>query len=147
MGEELSGLDGKLFQDYLAVLRNSVTEATVVGVGNIVRENQVYMAVPAEDGRLFEILRNTLLSVVINNFMSKFPFPWNCKITFLVPAADHSSFLMIESIYCEPFMVNNQYRVMLEIGPTYSIYAHGLPRMTQRVSSNLVCPAVLNKSL
>ena len=76
LGEELSGLDGKLFQDYLAVLRNSVLEATVVGVGNIVRENQVYMAVPAEDGRLFEILRNTLLSVVINNFMSKFSFLW-----------------------------------------------------------------------
>ena len=72
LGEELSGLDGKLFQDYLSVLRNSVTEATVVGVGNIVRENQVYMAVPDEDGRLFEVLRNTLLSVVINNFMSEF---------------------------------------------------------------------------
>ena len=54
---------------------------------------------------------------------------------------------MIESIYCEPLMVNNQYRVMLEIVPTYSIYTHGLPRMTQRVSSNLVCPAMLNKSL
>ena len=67
-------------------------------------------------------------------------------ITFIL-AADHSSFLMVESIYCEPLMVNNQYRVMLDVGPTYSIYTHGLPRMTQRVSSNLVCPSLLNKSL
>ena len=72
LGEELSGLDVKLYQSYLTTLYGSVGEPTIVGAGNTVRENQIYLATPDEDGRLFEVLRNTLLSVVINNYMSKF---------------------------------------------------------------------------
>ena len=72
LGEELSALDGQLFLSYLSVLFNSVTEVTVVGAGNVVRENQIYLVNPEDDSRLFETLRNTLLSVVIGNFMSEF---------------------------------------------------------------------------
>ena len=79
LGEELSGLDGQLFQSYLSVLYSSVSEGTVVGAANVVRDNQIYLVTPEEDGRLFELLRNTIFSVVINNFMSKF-FPLSSRI-------------------------------------------------------------------
>ena len=88
LGEELSNLDGQLFQGYLSTLFKSTAEATVVGVGNVVRENQVYLVTPEDDGRLFEVLRNTLFSVVLNNFMSKFCLSFTLFI-FIVKYCDH----------------------------------------------------------
>ena len=71
----------------------------------------------------------------------------NLGIFIVLLASDHGGFIGVQSIYVEPMPVSGQYRVLLELGSSYSLYEYSLPKMSQRVSSNLVCPQTLNRSL
>ena len=71
LGQELSGLDMKPFQEYLSLLLKSVAEPAVVGAGQVARDNQIFLVTPADDLRLFDVLRNTILTSILNNYMSK----------------------------------------------------------------------------
>ena len=147
LGSELALLDAKVFQDYLLTLFNSVTDVSIVGTGNVVAPEQIFLAMPSTDGRLFTVLRSSLLSVITGNYMCKWVYESLPLFYFPILASDHSSFLQVASIYREPLPVSNQYRVMLEIGSTYSQYSHGLPVVGKEVNSKLVPPQVLNRSL
>ena len=71
LGRELSGLDAKLFQDYVLALFDTVSDGGIVGAGGVVEDGQVFFAIPSIDLALFAVLRSTLFSVVTGNYMSK----------------------------------------------------------------------------
>ena len=51
------------------------------------------------------------------------------------------------SLYSEPLATNNQNRVFINIGGMLSLYRYSMPRVEQRVDSDLVAPQVLNRSM
>ena len=71
LGCEFSNLDPKIFQDYLVTLFDAVGDDDVVGSNHVIRDSRIFLATPDQDTRLFDVLRNTLLSVCIGNYMSK----------------------------------------------------------------------------
>ena len=72
LGQELASLDFSIFQDFVLALFNGISNPEVVGADEVVEEGRIFMVADSADLRLFEVLRNTLLSVVLNNYMSKF---------------------------------------------------------------------------
>ena len=75
LGQELASLDFSIFQDFILALFNAVTNSEVVGDDDVVADGRIFMAFESADLRLFEVLRNTLLCVVLNNLMSKLGLP------------------------------------------------------------------------
>ena len=72
LGVELSNMDVQLYRDFILALFNAVRDEEIMGPGTTVRDNQIFLAEPSDDARLFSVLRGSLLSVVVNNFMSEY---------------------------------------------------------------------------
>ena len=72
LGMELAGLDFSIFQDFILALFNGISNPDIVGEDGIVEDGRIFMATESSDLRLFEVLRNTLLSVILNNYMSEY---------------------------------------------------------------------------
>ena len=78
LGHELASLDFSVIQDFVHALFNALVNPEVVGDDVLRDDERIFFVADSSDLRLFEVLRNTLFSVVLNNFMSKYLTLFKC---------------------------------------------------------------------
>ena len=73
LGQELASLDFVVMQDFVVALFRALSNLDVVGdPANVVESGSIFFASESTDHSLFQALRNTIMSVILNNYMSKF---------------------------------------------------------------------------